>query len=82
MINLSVELDMSLSNLPVSGPQRAHITHWLFTATGDVNRVRDVPQPFRGWLRNPDRLRKINADPDRAARLNRKTERWLRTLDR
>lgn len=80
MVNLSIELDVRLSRLPVSGPQRAHITHWLYTATGDVERVRDLPQPFRGWIRNPDRLRAINAEPDRAARLNRKTERWLRTL--
>ena len=81
MVNLSLDLDVRLSRLPVSGPQRAHITHWLFTGSGKVERVRDLPQPFRGWVRNPDRLRTINADSERAARVNRKTERWLRTLD-
>ncbi len=82
MISLSADLNIRLAQLPLSAPQRAHITHWLSTADGEVERVRDLPQPFRGWLRNPDRLRAINADPDRAARVNRKTERWLRTLDR
>lgn len=77
------QLSHRLSNLPMSAPQRAHLARWLSTTKGQrFDRVRDFPAPFRGWLRNPDRLRRINADAEKAERLNRKTERWLSTLRR
>ena len=83
MAIMTPHLSRRLSDLPMSAPQRAHVARWLLSTKGQrFDRVRDFPAPFRGWLRNPDRLRRINADPEKAERLNRKTERWLRTLDR
>ena len=80
MTSVSPLVDKKLFGLPISARQRSQITEYLIHSDDVLETVNDLPQPFRSWVKYPQRIRRTNRSAKRAAQLDHKTDLWLETL--